>query len=187
MDGSAHRAIRNNYMPLESVTVFDSFLYLVYRSDRSIVTLHPNNRSGRRYDLETKGKGVVLGSLLARYKDELCFVGAPKDATYESIFKINFRQPRKDYQVYVDRNFTRITGLSVYAADTQVRTRRNNCAHHNPCAGICLLSGTDSFRCLCPSEAELQPDGFSCQSKLPPSCDLVDFWSQQVLNFWIFK
>ena len=80
-------------------------------------------------------------------------------------------------KVLVAGDFSQVTGLSIYDADSQVPRRTNStCAEGHPCAGICLLSGKDSYRCACPIGFESHGlNGSSCRGLLPSvfTCNLT--------------
>ena len=166
MDGSSHRLIwKYDILTPNYLAVFDSLLFLVHARYQSIESVDLQNRArGRFYRFRPEGNLMVTERFLAHYKNELYWVGQPEHVRDESVLKIQVRQSPSDYKIHATSKFTRITGLTIYAADSQVQTRRNNCEGQR-CAGVCLLSGTDSFRCMCYHGSELDSDGFSCRAR----------------------
>ena len=131
--------------------------------------------------VEDRGPGFMVPSSSKDFAPQRIFIHekmlywlglASNDS--EAIFSMNFRperlaanlESRLVWRVTHARTTSQITGLSVQHHPNEVKeyNRPDRCENGHPCAGICLLSGWESFHCVCP--VGFQPDGptgFSCK------------------------
>ena len=90
--------------------------------------------------------------------DILYWAGIATNGSSEAILsiKLGINGPRKELGLeniehsFVNGKPSGVTGLAVYDATAQVPKRNSTCAEGQNCSGICLLSGEDSLRCVCP-------------------------------------
>ena len=123
--------------------------------------------SGLVHHAHRHEKGLASQRILACYESKVFWAEVLGSHNLESILQLDVLKPTIRPLAYVNNSFSLVTGLTAYAADSQVRTRSNNCAEGHPCPGICLLTGKDSFRCVCPFGYESFYNGYSCRG-LPP-------------------
>ena len=128
-----------------------------------------------------------LPQRLAIQGERLYWAGIAGNGSSEAIFSTELgpHGPLKELGLenveHITENLSQVTGLAVYDATARAPTRNNTCAGH-PCAGICLLSGEDSFRCVCP--VGLQGDTFNGTSCLGSLIIFFLVHSSDLLSNW---
>ena len=114
------------------------------------------------------------------YDMKLYWLGLERNGRSEAIFSMDFNpaqvksslESRLVWKVELDGtngNNSHVTGWSMmdpYAVRRD--SRLNHCGQGHPCAGICLLSNRNSFRCVCPVGFEVDgADGLYCGGEAP--------------------
>ena len=161
MDGTGLQVLRKEGIGSpSSIAVINSRVYWVDIPRERIEFVYADG--GRHGILPASKHTYLVPQRIAIYKDELYWVGRAKDESYDTVLK---RSPPASVDDHIlAGNLTRVTGLSICGYGSQVQSRKNDCAPGHPCAGICLLSNRDSFRCVCPIGFE--SDGSSCRGDL---------------------
>ena len=92
-------------------------------------------------------------------------------AVYESEGYVAGFKDKQRFEKYVDREFKDVTGLWMCDADFEWTKKPRTCVNGHHCAGLCLASGTGSFRCVCPTGFQSHgTDGSSCKGWLRLPC-----------------
>ena len=102
--------------------------------------------------------------------DRLYWVGTAGNGSSEEIFSMDLGSdgPAKTFVLenvehIVVGNLNHVTGLAMQD-ESQLQIAKNPCGEGDQCAGVCLLSGNESFQCVCPLGLELDSSGGSfCQ------------------------
>ena len=89
---------------------------------------------------------------------DMYWVGRSLDGSFDAIFEAElnkqgmpkFGQNSGEFDVSVPGRYEKVSGLWLCDADIKYTRKANVCGWRNPCAGICLLSGSTSFQCVCP-------------------------------------
>ena len=137
----------------------ERFEYIELSSDKHFDSFKPSN-----YEAYTPQRIVID-------RDDLYWVGLAKaGGSSETVFRSKlddgYSRISNDSELikYVDRDFTNITGLWMCDAHFKRAKRTKTCGNDSECAGLCLLSGRDSFRCVCPIGFENKgANGSSCR------------------------
>ena len=85
------------------------------------------------------------------------------DWTYHEIQSCN-KFSGENHNVIYHNDKDQINGIALFHKAAQPRDRANHCLN-NRCSHICVLTPTQSFRCLCPVGMTISGDGKTCKGK----------------------